>query len=195
MKLRYFYKIDQNKNPIPASNIRRKSKPNGHQWKELLNACCSPQIVPCTCDFRYFVQVDPRGNPIDHTLIKRKDKPTPEEKFHYMEVESSKNVCCGIINWEFITPDLVGTLSISKNNTEIISQSVAATGSFRPLHGADIDILVDTSACVGTPGFIISVATDDGNPPYTSTVVDNYSFTFDATKTYTITVTTTCVEE
>lgn len=195
MKLRYFYKIDQNKNPIPASNVRRKSKPDGHQWKELLNHCCDPITVPCTCDFRYFVQVDPRGNPIDQTLIRRKNRPEPEEGIRYMEVKSSKNICCGIVNWQFITPDLTGSMSISKNFNEIINRVIADTGSFRPVHGEHISILVDTSACEGTPGYIIAVTTEDGSLNYNSTSVDNYDFIFDATKNYHISVTTTCLSE
>ncbi len=195
MKLRYFYKIDQNKNPIPASNIRRKSKPSGHQWRELLNSCCSPQTVPCTCDFRYFVQVE-RGNPVDHTLIKRKTKPTPEEGIFYMEVESSKNQCCGLISWELIRADSTGVAIISDDGHDVVNPVISSTGSFRPIHGSSIGIDIDASiGCADTQGFILSVVSDDLTLNYNSTLDPSYTFVFDATKNYTITLTTTCTPE
>jgi len=96
MKLRFFYRIDQKKDPIPFSNIRRKNKPKGLTWRELKNPCCSSEKVPCTCGHRFFVQLDSSGNPVDGTLIKRKLFPEPEEGIRFMEVRSSADECCKI---------------------------------------------------------------------------------------------------
>lgn len=95
MKLRYFYRIDHKKNPIPASNIRRKSKPPGNQWKELINPCCVEDAaeIPCNCgEFKYFVQLDYKGNPVDHTLVKRMRKADSDTGFKFMEVAPTS--CC-----------------------------------------------------------------------------------------------------
>lgn len=86
MKLKYFYRIDQKGKPIPASNVRRKSRPFEGKWRELLNACCSPQTIPCKCGFKYFVQLDGNNNPVDHTLIKRYNKADKLTGFNFMEV-------------------------------------------------------------------------------------------------------------
>lgn len=94
MKLRFFYRINQKRQPIPFSNIRRNSKPIGNRWRELKKPCCEKAEVPCTCDFRYFVQIDGTGSPVDGTLIRRKKFPEPAEGIHFMEVASSEHECC-----------------------------------------------------------------------------------------------------
>jgi len=94
MKLRYFYKIDHNKQPIPGSNVRRKSKP-GNQWKEITSACCDPISVDCTCGPRFFVQLDGRGKPVDGTLIRRNGIPQMSEGIHYQEIQW-QSPCCTI---------------------------------------------------------------------------------------------------
>ena len=99
MKLRYFYKIDHNKQPIPGSNVRRKSKP-GNQWKEILSPCCYPLDVDCTCGPRFFVQLDGRGKPVDGTLIKRTGLPKMEENIKYYELDW-KSPCCTPAEEEF----------------------------------------------------------------------------------------------
>jgi hypothetical protein len=93
MKLRYFYKLDQKKQPILGSNIRRKSKPAGHQWKEILDPCCNPNDVDCTCGVRFFVQLDGAGKPVDHTLIKRKSFPEMDGAIRFYEIPW-KSPCC-----------------------------------------------------------------------------------------------------
>lgn len=92
MKLRYFYKIDHNKQPIPGSNVRRKSKP-GNQWKEITSACCEPITVDCTCGPRFFVQLDGRGKPVDGSLIKRTGIPQMTDGIKYQELQW-KSPCC-----------------------------------------------------------------------------------------------------
>ena len=92
MKLRYFYKISNKREPIPGSNIRRKSKP-GNQWIEILNPCCTPLTIDCTCGPRFFVQLDGIGKPVDGTLIKRKQHPEPIDNIRYMEIQW-ESVCC-----------------------------------------------------------------------------------------------------
>lgn len=91
MKLRYFYKVDHNKQPIPGSNIKRKSKP-GNQWKEI-DTCCNPLQVSCTCGFRFFVQLDGRGKPVDGSLIKRDGWPKMEDGINYQEVDWMSPCC------------------------------------------------------------------------------------------------------
>lgn len=115
MKLRNFYKIDHTKKPIPGSNIRRKSKPQGHQWKELPNFCCSPIDPNCSCGDRYFVQIDKNGNPIDGTLIKRTNAigaPQPVRGIKYAE-----------LNWECCADQVLACSSepISAGMPELLS--------------------------------------------------------------------------
>jgi len=83
--------MNHKKEPIPGSNIRRKSKP-GNQWVEILNSCCYPPEIDCTCNPRFFVQLDGIGKPVDGTLIKRKRHPEPIDNIRYMEVQAPD--CC-----------------------------------------------------------------------------------------------------
>jgi hypothetical protein len=146
MKLKYWYKIDHNKQPIPGSNIRRKSKPGAsHQWKEIVKPCCDPQDIDCTCGPRYFVQLDGLGNPVDHSLIKRFSYPRMQEGINYHELPW-KSVCCpsAEITWEIIDPTLRGYIfKIFVNNVEVLATS-NATGSF-PLPEPGDTILVEIS--------------------------------------------------
>lgn len=94
MKLKYFYRIDNQGRPVLASNIRRKSKPFAGRWQQLFNKCCDPaDDIECNCGFRYFVQIDHANNPVDHTLIKRLSKPNPDEGIKFMEV-TWVDPCC-----------------------------------------------------------------------------------------------------
>ncbi len=104
MKLRYFYKINHKREPIPGSNVRRKSKP-GKQWLEILNPCCFPTDIDCTCDFRYFVQLDGVGKAVDGSLIKRKNYPEGLDSIRYMEVDW-KSACCYYENVTVNFPNL-----------------------------------------------------------------------------------------
>lgn len=94
MKLRYFYRIDPNKKqPVPGSNVRRKSKP-GRFWKEILLPCCATTNINCTCDARYFVQIDGLNRPVDGTLIKRFTWPKMDEGIRYVEIDWRNPCCC-----------------------------------------------------------------------------------------------------
>lgn len=93
MKLKYFYKTDHNKQPIPGSNIRRKSSP-GKQWKEILTPCCNGVAsIPTTSGPRFFVQLDHNNRPIDGSLIKRNGIPEMVREIKYLELEWRK-ACC-----------------------------------------------------------------------------------------------------
>lgn len=93
MKLRHFYKINHNnKQPIPGSNIKRKSSP-GRFWKEILDPCCNPTDIDCTCGPRFFVQIDGLGKPVPGSLIKRFTFPKMEQGIKYMELPW-KSECC-----------------------------------------------------------------------------------------------------
>lgn len=118
MKLRYFYKLDHKKQPIPGSNVRRKSIPGPKsQWKEILLPCCETTEVDCTCGPRYFVQLDGGNRPVDGTLIKRinGDKPTQTDGLRLQEIQW-KPGCCGILNYSFVSAlPAVGTFQIVIN--------------------------------------------------------------------------------
>mgnify|MGYP000443934654 CR=1 FL=1 len=117
MKLRYFYKIDHNREPILGSNVRRKSKPAGHQWKEIVDICCTtPPAISCLCGPRFFVQLDNAGKPVDQSLIKRFSWPKMTEGIKYLEIQNTINECCTTINWtQLIDVGVTGTFSITIN--------------------------------------------------------------------------------
>lgn len=149
MKMRYFYKLDHNKQPIPGSNVRRKSKP-GNQWKEILEPCCTPVQVPCTCGPRFFVQLDGIGKPVDGSLIKRFVFPKMEDGIRYYELPW-KSVCCNEITWSFgILNGATGSIVIEVNTNEVVNSTSAQTGSFKPNLGDTIDITVTNTNVVGT---------------------------------------------
>src|SRR5688572_27311833 len=94
MKLRHFYKVNHKKEPIPGSNLKRKSKPAPlSQWREILDPCCSPTDIECTCGPRFFVQIDGIGKPVPGSLIKRFVFPKMEQGIKYMELDW-KSSCC-----------------------------------------------------------------------------------------------------
>lgn len=94
MRLKYFYKIDHNKQPIPGSNVRRKSIP-GKQWKEIVPLCCQDpsEVIDPTGGWRFFVQLDGSGRPVDGTLAKKHGLPQMTDGVKYQEVDW-KSVCC-----------------------------------------------------------------------------------------------------
>lgn len=145
MKMRYFYKLDHNKQPIPGSNVRRKSKP-GNQWKEILLPCCSPVTVPCTCGPRFFIQLDGLGKPVDGTLIKRFVYPNMVEGIKYYELPW-KSVCCNEITWSFDTSNgATGSLVIEVNGNEVVNSTFDQDGSFKPNFGDTITITVTNTS-------------------------------------------------
>lgn len=147
MKLRYWYKIDHNKQPIPGSNIRRKSRPGAtHQWREILDPCCDPLVLDCTCGPKYFVQLDGRGKPVDHTLIKRVDQsrnnfPEGTTGLKLYELDW-KSTCCVFLNWQFVAGG-GGSLVINVNGNQVLNQLVDGTGSIRFNLGDTIEIILD----------------------------------------------------
>lgn len=95
MKLKHFYKINPNtKQPIPGSNIKRKSSP-GRFWKEIPKLCCGDVVaeIDCTCGFRYFVQLDGQNKPVPGTLVKRKEFPTVSNNMRFQEI-NWLSACC-----------------------------------------------------------------------------------------------------
>ena len=150
MKLRYFYKIDHKREPILGSNVRRKSKPEGHQWKEIIDPCCTtPDAIPCICGPRFFVQLDGKGKPVDGTLIKREKYPAMTEGIRYMEIVNSVNECCALITWEVegIGLNGFGNTKIYDNGLLVVDKDVVAgddvIGSFRPSKSdATIQVIV-----------------------------------------------------
>jgi len=107
MRLRHFYRINHKSQPIPGSNVKRKSKP-GNQWKEILDPCCTTiQTIDCTCGPRFFVQLDGSGKPVPGSLIKRNSWPKMEENIRFQE-----------INWESECCDYVDVVVNFPNSTE-----------------------------------------------------------------------------
>lgn len=189
MKLRYFYKLDQKKQPIPGSNVRRKSKPSGHQWKEILDPCCSPSTVDCTCSHRFFVQLDGAGKPVDHTLIKRKAYPEMTEGVRYYEIPW-KSPCCGQLTWTFLILDgVTGTFTIKKNG--VIQEVTAITGTSGTFNISDGDVIeITLTNTAGVPLSIVDVLKESDN---TTTSSDDtitpfvYSFVAELGNNYTVT--------
>ena len=154
MKLRYFYRINHKKEPIPGSNIRRKSKP-GNQWREITPICCNPDAIDCTCGPRYWVQVDGTNKPVDGTLIKRDKYPLMAENIRYQEVDW-KSVCCGPASkllWTFETFDSQGNLTIKENGVEKVNiyldAGLSDNGYFIPAAGSLIEITL-TNICLSS---------------------------------------------
>jgi hypothetical protein len=136
MKLKFFYRIDNNKKePILGSNVRRKSKP-GRNWVEIIPICCNPPSLECSCGWRYFIQLDGLNKPVDGSLIKRKSWPKMQEGINYQEIQAPN--CCALINWSIsgIQSGSTGYLKIFDNGNLVVDQNVIPsdvfTGSFRP---------------------------------------------------------------
>lgn len=136
MKLRYFYKINHKKEPIPGSNIRRKSRPKPYsQWKEITPVCCNPDDIDCTCGPRFWVQIDGTNKPVDGTLIKRDAYPLMAENIRYQEVQAPN--CCALITWQFHgLSNGSGNMKIYDNGVLIVDDNVIPgdehSGQFRP---------------------------------------------------------------
>lgn len=91
MKLKYYYKINKQGNPILGSNISRMSKPVVGKWQEIKNACCEKEFKNCSCTFKYYVKIDSQGNPINYSLIKRTKRPESDgERF----LRVPDKICC-----------------------------------------------------------------------------------------------------
>lgn len=181
MKLRYWYKIDHKKQPVPGSNVRRKSRPGAsHQWKEILDPCCNPLGLDCTCGPRYFIQLDGRGKPVDGTLIKRVNQPKnnfPEgtDGNRLYEIDW-KSVCCTPLIWNFINTGATGSIVIEVNGTEVINSTITDTGSIIPSEGDEITITISSD---GTNSLVIT-----GGQTYSSTSQPaTYSFIWNDKKT------------
>lgn len=152
MKLKYWYKIDHNKQPIPGSNIRRKSRPGAsHQWKEILDPCCYPEEISCTCGPRYFIQLDGRGKPVDGTLIKRVDQPRnnfPESTDGYKLYEIRwKSPCCVInLNYSFVTNDSPGFLRIYVDANLVKELITDGSGQLKISQDAVVTVVVTNTS-------------------------------------------------
>ena len=168
MKMRYFYKVDQKREPIPASNVRRKSKPSGKDWRELHNICCSPIDVPCTCGPRFWIKLDSTNKPVDFSLIKRSEKITPEPGLKYYEIPSSKNECCGEVVFTFSTEVEDSSFTIKKNGHTMYISDANFGGSFKFVEGDTIQTIINAGS------------SDAGNLAVTSTVDPGVDFTSSA---------------
>ncbi len=179
MKMRYWYKVDQKKQPIPGSNIRRKSRPGAsHQWKEILDPCCSPLDVSCTCGPRYFIQLDGRDKPVDHTLIKRikGDRPEGTDGTKFYELEW-KSPCCALISWNFVIVDSTGSLVITVNGNEVVNDiigNINSNGTFKPNLGDVIEITLTNTGDEPITNLLIV----NGDHNYSSTSTPSISHTF-----------------
>lgn len=191
MKLRYFYRIDHKKNPILGSNVRRKSKPSGNQWKEIIPICCdeSPVNVLCSCGFRYFVQLDGKNKPVDYTIIKRMNKPDSDTGMKFMELPS--NICC-IVQTEFVlasdTPSAGQHLQVEVNDVVLFNKLTASQGVFAVKPGDTIK--VTGGHTTGTYSFIVRNLNTNTNLYSVSPGSGDSTYTFVAEKgiRYSVTV-------
>jgi hypothetical protein len=178
MRLRYFFKFDHKKEPIPGSNVRSKSKP-GNQWAEITPICCEPDSIECTCGWRYFVQLDSKKNPVDGTLIKRKAWPKMDDGIHYQEVQAPD--CCALISWEIAAGDFgQGNLKIYDNGLLIIDKDVIPnddfTGSFRPSKSNSSIQVILTNSSDGTQVNVLNIT---GGHTHSDTTTPEIDYTFD----------------
>lgn len=179
MKLRYWYKTDHTKKPIPGSNIRRKSRPGAsHQWREILDPCCSPLDVSCTCGPRYFIQLDGRGKPVDHTLIKRINGNRPEgtdgAKFYELDW---KSVCCATLTWTFQQTSATGSLIVEVNGNEVVNNIMTNVNSDNVIPanlGDTIEITVTNTS--NEP--ITNLLSITGGHTYSDTTEPNITYSF-----------------
>lgn len=185
MKLRYFYRIDPNKKqPVPGSNVRRKSKP-GRFWKEILLPCCSTTDISCTCDARFFVQIDGLNRPVDGSLIKRFSWPKMEEGIRYVEIDW-KSPCCPVtpafkITWNLsINLSTSPSLIIKENGVERVNTAIDSSGEFIPAPDALIEIIADNSTC--TESVVNNLVVSGGVVHADSGIVINYNFLFTVTE-------------
>jgi len=182
MKLRYWYKIDQSKQPIPGSNIRRKSRPGpNYQWKEILDPCCSPLDITCSCGPRYFIQLDGRGKPVDGSLIKRAEEGMPEgtdgTKFYELQWKSP---CCGGITYDFSLGFLAGgTFTVSVNGVLKLSTMTAKSGKIAANKGDSIIVnLIHSTGAMDN-----SLVLTGGHTFVSTSQPASYSFTWNGKDT------------
>lgn len=123
MKFRHFYKINHKKQPIPGSNVKRKSKP-GNQWVEILDPCCSlTNEVDCTCGPRFFVQLDRLGKPVPGSLIRRTSWPRMDEAIKYQEIDW-EDPCCNYIDITVTFPNF------TQNGLRVIFTGLQGQGTY-----------------------------------------------------------------
>ena len=160
MKLKYFFKFDHKKEPIPGSNVKRKSKP-GNQWTEIIPVCCESDSIECTCGWRYFVQIDRTNKPVDGTLIRRKSWPKMSENIKYQEVQAPD--CCALIGWQFVAANdgSIGNVTITVDGVTFVDQDLVAGddffGSFRPKKSGSVIRIIVTNTGAGTPSSILNI--------------------------------------
>lgn len=183
MKFKYFYKRDHNKQPIPGSNVRRKTKP-GNQWMEIPSLCCdSPDEIDCTCGARFFVQLDGRGKPVDGSLIKRFGWPQMSEGIKYQEIDW-KSVCCVNqmdFNYDISFPDEnVEPLGLLYKNGVLQATAdgpTGVTGTFKVVAGDEVRFVVTSNNNCSSFDLMWDVDStglgDFGNLDQTFTIVDS----------------------
>ena len=102
-RLRYYYQVDLNGNPIPSTNCAKVKKPKsfgkGQVWIEftpiaMSQPCCpSPAPIPFVSTgrkWRYYIRISDSTNlPISGTLEKRK---FPPPTYRWQEVDGT--YCC-----------------------------------------------------------------------------------------------------
>lgn len=198
MKLRYFYKINHKKEPIPGSNIRRKSRPKPYsQCKEITPVCCDPAAIDCTCGPRFWVQIDGANKPVDGTLIKRDAYPLMAENIRYQEI-NWKSPCCPVtpafkITWNLsINFSISPSLIIKENGVERVNTAIDSSGEFIPAPDALIEIIADNSTCTVTR--INDLTITGGIAHVDSGGVINYNFLFTVTEDVQINSTMDCLD-
>lgn len=169
MKMRYFYKIDNNKQPIPGSNIRRKSKPNGHQWRELFDPCCQPNSILCNCGPRFFVQLDGLNRPVDGSLIKRTAYPNMTQGVKYMEVQWMDSCC--ILDIAPFSASITGPTGTIYNGTDFVNFNLVTP----IIQGEEYQLAAILSVEYFVDGVSVGIVSGNGlaNPLHTK----NYNFT------------------
>jgi hypothetical protein len=184
MKLRYFYKIDHKKQPIPGSNVRRKSRPGAsHQWKEILDPCCEPATVPCTCGPRFFIQLDNKGKPVDGSLMKRFSLPEGTSGMKFYEV-AWKSPCCNFITWSFEISETTGSFVIEVNGVEVVNDiigGVNSTGTFKLNPGDTVEVTLTNTGS----GILSNSLQITGGETFSSTTspVTTHSFEWNGQET------------
>jgi hypothetical protein len=174
MKLRYFYKLNHKKEPIPGSNVRRKSIPGPKsQWKEIFLPCCTDTTVECTCGPRYFVQVDGSNRPVDGSLIKRSSLPGKTEGLRLHEIQW-KSVCCTVIEYGLVVTTTTGFLKIFVNGVEKVNQITTGTGSISVDIGDEVQVVLDNTGA----GTLTTTMNMTGGHTYSATGATDQDTTF-----------------
>lgn len=202
MKLKSYYRIDNQGEPVLASNIKRYSLPRvkGERWKQLDNFCCNTPEISCTCDFRYFVQTQKDGTPIDHTIIKRLKPPTTGDAgIIYKEIQW-QDPCClsSLVNVNFNINNTTGSFVLKINGATIytFTDTVTVPISFRPVVGSIVEVtLVNdcSESSIETNISITSTTAPTITNPDNSLGEVVTSFTVASETEYTITAELVCV--